>query len=570
MTEDLHNEMGELLSAYLDDELTPEERARVEARIATDADARALLSELRAAADAVRALPHDAAPPEILDAVSTRLERDALLAGDDQDVTLARHRRSPVRATLAVAAMLAVVVGGGLYVSWQLSQDSREQPTLARNDSRNSNQTALEMSNEVTDRGLGMDALTRRKEAPPRAEDEELLALRSPRAGGRAAPISQESDDAAEIADADVVTQATEELFTAAGMTLKKARQEEADASSTDFAQQEGVEPRKRELAGPDAGATIGRAQAGVAGMIDSPASIANDGATRPAVARTFEQRLAAGERWDALVNHDLANEPLQLTVHFRGALSPDQFADRVIQRLTQRGAASITVLATASAPAADSLTRTSLVQRTIQEAANPQDWLLYMDQPPHAGTAPDAPRRQVLARMPADWLVEIIDEAAAADARAVALRLGEWTASSPEDARNMAELALAAPRASAPAGQSAESKDVSGWLGLFGRLALPGMSPPADAALGFPSESKAESASASRATRDESSATTNGALLDGVPAAPFAEVTTTGLDSLSPASAVTTPRLPRAAENLVTVVLDLRADPPSAAEPQP
>src|ERR1700755_3209992 len=47
----------ELLSAYLDDELSPEERAAVEARLASDPDAQQLLHQLRSVSQSVQATP---------------------------------------------------------------------------------------------------------------------------------------------------------------------------------------------------------------------------------------------------------------------------------------------------------------------------------------------------------------------------------------------------------------------------------------------------------------------------------------------------------------------------------
>ena len=54
----------DLLSAYADGEVTPEERTLVEARLAESPSTRALLAEIEAARDAVRALPMRDAPPE--------------------------------------------------------------------------------------------------------------------------------------------------------------------------------------------------------------------------------------------------------------------------------------------------------------------------------------------------------------------------------------------------------------------------------------------------------------------------------------------------------------------------
>ena len=54
----------ELLSAYADDECTPEERLAVEARLALDAEWRRILDEVVTARDAVRALPARSAQVE--------------------------------------------------------------------------------------------------------------------------------------------------------------------------------------------------------------------------------------------------------------------------------------------------------------------------------------------------------------------------------------------------------------------------------------------------------------------------------------------------------------------------
>ncbi len=67
------------LSAYLDGELTAEERAEVDALLADDAGARAVLDELRATVEAVGALPRAKARPELAEALRSRMERRALL-----------------------------------------------------------------------------------------------------------------------------------------------------------------------------------------------------------------------------------------------------------------------------------------------------------------------------------------------------------------------------------------------------------------------------------------------------------------------------------------------------------
>ena len=72
----------ELLSAYLDDELTPEERARVEERLAADPAARQLLDELRAVSRAMKDLPPATLGADLRETVLRRAERAMLVSGE--------------------------------------------------------------------------------------------------------------------------------------------------------------------------------------------------------------------------------------------------------------------------------------------------------------------------------------------------------------------------------------------------------------------------------------------------------------------------------------------------------
>ena len=114
----------DLLSAYADGEVTTEQRALVEARLAESPSLRAVLEEIEAARDAVRALPMRDAPPEfwvrILD--GTGLDADDVMAPvADADtrapvVTLESRRSNRLTRWVAVAggaaaaAVIAAVV----------------------------------------------------------------------------------------------------------------------------------------------------------------------------------------------------------------------------------------------------------------------------------------------------------------------------------------------------------------------------------------------------------------------------------------------------------------------------
>ncbi len=119
-----HDFDDEILSAYLDDELSADQRALVEARLAADAAARQTLDELRHVSQSVRNLP-PASPPRG-DLRETILQRvgdtnrqpsgDVPAQTDKHDrlptVTVGRTRRGWVWASLAVAAGLLIMFLG--------------------------------------------------------------------------------------------------------------------------------------------------------------------------------------------------------------------------------------------------------------------------------------------------------------------------------------------------------------------------------------------------------------------------------------------------------------------------
>ena len=133
----------ELLSAYLDGELSPAERAAVESHLAGDPEARQLLDELRVLASDVRSLPRHKAG----EGFSERVVRAALAAQPVADGNLvmpasadrtgvaANRRRVPamIAGALAVAAAVAVAVfvanrpgpgpGGGTLVQIPVTGD---------------------------------------------------------------------------------------------------------------------------------------------------------------------------------------------------------------------------------------------------------------------------------------------------------------------------------------------------------------------------------------------------------------------------------------------------------------
>ncbi|TWT77613.1 hypothetical protein Pla123a_14090 [Posidoniimonas polymericola] len=129
----------ELLSAYLDDELPPEERAAVDEHLAGNADARRLLAELRALTETLHQVPHEAVPRSMTDAVLQAAEQRMLSIDPARDqqhgdarggpsgrssLPIGRSRRGWFWAVAAIAAAIVLMV----------SQREDPAPTLAKSD----------------------------------------------------------------------------------------------------------------------------------------------------------------------------------------------------------------------------------------------------------------------------------------------------------------------------------------------------------------------------------------------------------------------------------------------------
>jgi len=108
----LSDDNFEQLTAYLDGELNEQERREVDALIARDPRAAALLESLRQVSNAVAALPREAAPTQLSAAVQERMARRALL-NDASNVHAALPRLVIWTNRLAVAACLALVCTAG-------------------------------------------------------------------------------------------------------------------------------------------------------------------------------------------------------------------------------------------------------------------------------------------------------------------------------------------------------------------------------------------------------------------------------------------------------------------------
>ena len=125
---DKHEELGPLLSAYLDGELTEAQIAKVQKRLAADPQARQQLAELREVTAWLGDVPRAQAPRGLAVNIQQGLERDLLLGEAHAlgDLDGARHLR--LRRFLAAAAMIALAIGLGAMVYVVLPQNGGTEP----------------------------------------------------------------------------------------------------------------------------------------------------------------------------------------------------------------------------------------------------------------------------------------------------------------------------------------------------------------------------------------------------------------------------------------------------------
>jgi len=142
----LHHVDTDALNAYLDDELTFEERRQIDEHLATCADCRQELAELSAVRDLLRALPQF--DPHTSFQVGTEHERRKTA----EPTTILRLL--PLIRTLSVAAVLAFLIVGGVVVAERIGLDGdsgagRDRAALAPAP------TSIVVANE---RGTGSDS----------------------------------------------------------------------------------------------------------------------------------------------------------------------------------------------------------------------------------------------------------------------------------------------------------------------------------------------------------------------------------------------------------------------------
>lgn len=131
-------QLGELLSAYIDGEVDDRQRTLIERLVRENDDAMAMLNEIRRTADAVSSLPRHTAPDSISEFLHDQLEREELLGAAPEPRPRSGERGFPIVGFMATAAMLGIVLIGGFWFLRNGTDDARRirENVLARAEPR--------------------------------------------------------------------------------------------------------------------------------------------------------------------------------------------------------------------------------------------------------------------------------------------------------------------------------------------------------------------------------------------------------------------------------------------------
>lgn len=120
-----HVDPSELISTYLDGEVTPPERAEAERLLESSPELRTQLDDFARLSDLIRGLPREDAPPELAAAIRRQAEQKALLASEP-----AIPHRSWRRELFALVGGAAVTVAGMAILVPMLEHDRAISPEV--------------------------------------------------------------------------------------------------------------------------------------------------------------------------------------------------------------------------------------------------------------------------------------------------------------------------------------------------------------------------------------------------------------------------------------------------------
>ena len=130
----MHNDIINQLSAYLDGELSPSERARVDDHVSTCAPCRTVLDDLKAIVVTAPYYEGEAPKRDLWAGIKAGIsaEKEIPLAGRRSAVD---GRRYSLAQLVAAAVILAALVGGGVYTAVRPSTADSRPSTVAQNPS---------------------------------------------------------------------------------------------------------------------------------------------------------------------------------------------------------------------------------------------------------------------------------------------------------------------------------------------------------------------------------------------------------------------------------------------------
>jgi len=121
------DQLIEMLSAFLDGELSPAQSKKLQRRLDEDPHARQLLKELRQVSAQIGNLPSVSAPPDLSGGVVQQLERDWLLDREDIVAEMAGRKHLRWRRLLTAAAVL-VLAGAVTLIVYQVLYNVQNNP----------------------------------------------------------------------------------------------------------------------------------------------------------------------------------------------------------------------------------------------------------------------------------------------------------------------------------------------------------------------------------------------------------------------------------------------------------
>ncbi len=190
------DETSELLSAYLDGELSEKDRAVVERLLAEDASARQLCAELQQTSQAMSALPQRAAPASIMEAFQRGAEREMLLDGPVDS-----ERREPRRILrfgrlLSLAAVIGFLAVTSVWFLQDLIVPAPGEKNSAIQPMRSERVASAPRANDSSNRAASGLRSVKRKRALPTPQKDAGVSTK----GERLASAAKRTPDRARFA----------------------------------------------------------------------------------------------------------------------------------------------------------------------------------------------------------------------------------------------------------------------------------------------------------------------------------------------------------------------------------